>query len=69
MRTSGVTDVVVGLSPNDHLRWSFDGFADLPADGTQLGQRACHVARCDHLATHPAEEPATTRAAMRDGFT
>ncbi|GGU18480.1 MEDS domain-containing protein [Lentzea flava] len=73
MRTSGVTDVVVGLNPNDHLCWPFDDFAEFRAraaeflaDGLQLGQRACYVARGDDLATHLEAEPVLAEA-VRDG--
>ncbi|GAA3624477.1 hypothetical protein GCM10022267_08260 [Lentzea roselyniae] len=73
MRTSGVTDVVVGMHPNDHLCWPFDDFAEFRAraaeflaDGLELGQRACYVARGDDLATHLATEPVLAEA-LRDG--
>jgi anti-anti-sigma regulatory factor len=75
MRTSGVTDVVVGLHPNDHLCWPFDDFAEFRAraaeflvDGLRLGQRVCYVARGDQaeLAGHLESQPALA-AALRDG--
>lgn len=73
MRTSGVTDVVVGMNPNDHLCWPFDDFAEFRAraaeflvDGLQQGQRVCYVARGDDLATHLESEPVLAEA-LRDG--
>lgn len=73
MRTSGVTDVVVGMHPNDHLCWPFDDFAEFRTraaeflvDGLRLGQRACYVARGDDLATHLEAEPVLAEA-LRDG--
>lgn len=73
MRTSGVTDVVVGMHPNDHLCWPFDDFAEFRAraaeflvDGLAQGQRVCYVARGDELATHLESEPVLA-AALRDG--
>ncbi|MEU7477011.1 MEDS domain-containing protein [Lentzea sp. NPDC042327] len=75
MRTSGVTDVVVGMSTSDHLCWSFDDFTDFRAraaeflvDGLVRGQRACYVARGDarELAGHLASSPVLA-AALRDG--
>jgi hypothetical protein len=57
MRTFGVTDVVVGSHPNDHLCRPFDDFTELRApaagflvDGLEQGQRACYVAHGDDLA-------------------
>ncbi len=54
MRTSGVTDVVVGPHSNDHLCRPFDDFAEFRAraleflaDGLALGRRACYLARGD----------------------
>ncbi|ANZ41260.1 hypothetical protein BBK82_40130 [Lentzea guizhouensis] len=75
MRTSGVTDVVVGMSSSDHLCWSFDDFAEFQAraveflaDGLERGQRACYVARGDaeELTGHLASSPVLA-AALRDG--
>jgi hypothetical protein len=73
MRTSGVTDVVVGMNPNDHLCWPFDDFAEFRAraaeflvDGLRQGQRVCYVARGDDLATHLESEPVLGEA-LRDG--
>lgn len=75
MRTSGVTDVVVGLHSNDHLCWPFDDFAEFRAraveflaDGLALGQRACCVARGDvaELTGHLLREPLLA-AALNDG--
>jgi anti-anti-sigma regulatory factor len=73
MRTSGVTDVVVGLNPNDHLCWPFDDFAEFRAraaeflvDGLAQGQRACYVARGDDLAEQLAAHPVLAEA-LRDG--
>lgn len=73
MRTSGVTDAVVGMNPNNHLCWPFDDFAEFRAraaeflvDGLKQGQRACYVARGDDLATHLESEPVLAEA-LRDG--
>lgn len=49
MRTSGVTDVVVGPHPHDHL---CRPFAEFLADGLRLGQRACNVTHRDDIAPH-----------------
>lgn len=66
MRTSGVTDVVVGMSASDHLCWPFDDFDEFRAravefleDGLRLGQRACYVARgdADELTGHLLGSP------------
>lgn len=75
MRTSGVTEVVVGLRSNDHLCWPFDDFSEFRAraaeflvDGLGLGQRVWYVARGDvgELVRHLSVEPALA-AALRDG--
>jgi anti-anti-sigma regulatory factor len=73
MRTSGVTDVVVGMHPNDHLCWPFDDFAEFHSraaeflvDGLEQGQRVCYVARGDDLAAQLAAHPVLARA-LRDG--
>ncbi|MEU0883759.1 MEDS domain-containing protein [Lentzea sp. NPDC005914] len=73
MRTSGVTDVVVGLHSNDHLCWPFDDFAEFRAraaeflaDGLQQGQRACYVAHGDDLVADLATQPVLVEA-LRDG--
>ena len=75
MRTSGVTDAVVGMQPNDHLCWPFDDFTEFRAraaeflvDGLELGQRACYVARGDQaeLAGHLESQPVLA-AAVREG--
>jgi hypothetical protein len=63
MRTSGVTDNVVGMHPNDHLCRPFDDFAEF---ARARGQRACYVARGDDLATHLESEPVPAEA-LRDG--
>ncbi|MEV6236215.1 MEDS domain-containing protein [Lentzea sp. NPDC051838] len=73
MRTSGVTDVVLGMHPNDHLCWPFDDFAEFRTraaeflvDGLRLGQRACYVARGADLAADLQAEPVLVEA-LRDG--
>lgn len=73
MRTSGVTDVVVGLNPNDHLCWPFDDLAEFRAraaeflaDGLEQGQRACYVARGDDPVADLESEPVLVEA-LRDG--
>lgn len=58
MRTSGVTDVVVGMNPNDRLC--------RPVDGLAQGQRVRYVARGDDRATHLESEPVPAQA-LRDG--